>query len=154
MESAAGYSTPLAIPFSELHNIVPIPDNRPFPASLEIIGNHIKKARLERGILIKDVITFIGIDRETLRNWERDATDPHVKYYPAIERFLGYAPWNSKAETLSEKIKMYRYRNGLTLEQFGNLLGVRECMVWEWESNNRMPYKKTKDRILSLLDAR
>ncbi len=147
-----GCSTPLAVPFSELNIVVSLPDKKPYPSSLQSIGNHIKSARLTRGILIKDVIAEIHIDRETLRGWELGLFEPHVSHYPKIVNFLGYIPYPNQDETLAEKIKNYRYKYGLTQRGFAELLQTNCSVVWQWESNCRPPIDKTRERILDLIN--
>ncbi len=144
-------SIPLAIPFSELNSIVPLPDKRPFPDELQTVGDHIKQARLTRNILIKDVCTLIKIDRETLRGWELDLFEPHVCHYPLIISFLGYNPCVFETDTLSGKIKAYRFKHGLTQMQFGKLLNTNSSVIWQWESNSRLPLAKTYKKILALI---
>lgn len=140
------------MPFSVLTNTIPLPDKRDFPSKLQNIGNHIKKVRLERRILIKDVIAALNINRETLRGWELNLFQPHVGKYPSIIHFLGYKPYHFDPDSLAGKIKDYRYRHGLTQKQFGELLQTDGSVVWQWESNNRLPISKTQKRILKLIE--
>ena len=93
------------MPFSSLVKTVPLPDKRAIPDELQHIGDHIKKARLERRILIKDVITELDIDRETLRGWELGLWEPFVRHYPKIVKFLKYNPFNIETDTLGGRIK-------------------------------------------------
>lgn len=148
---APGCSTPLAVPFSELNTTVPLPDKRPFPKELQTVGNHIKQARLSRNMLIKDVIELLQIDRETLRGWELNLFEPHVSHYPLIISFLGYNPCTFETDSLAGKIKAYRYSNGLTQKQFGKLLCTDTSIVWQWESNGRVPLPKTQQQIMKLI---
>ena len=147
-----GCSTPLAIPFSELTISVPLPDKRPFPESVQTIGDHLKTYRLVNNILIKDIITQLGIDRETLRGWELGLFEPFVKHYPAIIKLLGYPPFTIDDTVLSGKIKLYRYCNGLTQRQFASLLNTDVATVWQWETKNRMPLPETQKKILALIE--
>jgi transcriptional regulator with XRE-family HTH domain len=140
------------VPFSELDVSVPLPDKRAFPSQLQSVGDHLRQARLARGIQIKDVISELGISRETLRGWEGNQFEPHVSHYPAIIQFLGYNPFQFDTNTLSGKIKTYRYTCGLTQAQFGALLGTNSSVVWQWETAGRPPIRKTLKRILELVD--
>jgi transcriptional regulator with XRE-family HTH domain len=140
------------VPFSALNVIVALPDKRPFPNELETVGNHLKQARLSRNMLIKDVIAQLEIDRETLRGWELNLFEPHVSHYPLIISFLGYNPCNFETDSLGGKIKAYRYKYGLTQKQFGKLLNCDCSVVWQWESNTRLPIPKTQERLLSIFE--
>jgi DNA-binding transcriptional regulator YiaG len=118
---------------------VPVPDKRAFPSALQHIGDHIKKTRLERKILIKDLITTLEINRETLRGWELGLWQPFVRHYPKIIHFLGYYPLSHETETLGGKIKKYRFEHGLTQKQFAVLLSTDGCTIALWEGNKRVP---------------
>ena len=149
---APGCNTPLAVPYSVLNATVPLPDKRPFPNELQTVGNHIKQARLTRNILIKDVIDFLKIDRETLKGWELNLFEPHVSHYPLIISFLGYIPCQFEISTLAGQIKRYRHIHGLTQKQFGALLQTDVSVVWQWETNDRIPIPQTQKRILELVE--
>jgi DNA-binding XRE family transcriptional regulator len=146
------YNIPLAVPYSELNATVPLPDKRPFPKELYTVGNHIKHTRLSRNILIKDVIALLKIDRETLRGWELNLFEPHVSHYPLIISFLGYNPCIFETASLAGKIKEYRYKHGLTQMQFGKLLHTDGSVVWQWESNSRLPLLKTQKILHELFE--
>jgi DNA-binding transcriptional regulator YiaG len=141
-----------AVPFSDLNVTVPLPDKRPFPCDLQTVGNHIKHARLSQNMLIKDVIALLKIDRETLRGWELNLFEPHVTHYPVIISFLGYNPCNFETDSFGGKIKAYRYKHGLTQMQFGKLLQTDGSVVWQWESNSRLPISKTQEKLASLFE--
>jgi hypothetical protein len=47
--------------------------------------------------------------------------------------FLGYYPLG-ELKTLGERIKKYRNVKGLTLEEFGVLVGTDDTTVWTWEN--------------------
>jgi len=140
------------VPYSELNVIIPFPDKRPFPSELQTVGDHLKHARLTRNMLIKDVIALLKIDRETLRGWELNLFEPHVSHYPRIISFLGYNPCNFETNSFGGKIKAYRYKHGLTQMQFGKLLNTDGSVVWQWESNTRLPKSKTQKMILELFE--
>lgn len=103
-------------------------------------------------MLIKDVIELLKIDRETLRGWELNLFEPHVSHYPLIISFLGYIPFKFETGSLAGKIKEYRYKHGLTQMQFGKLLNTDGSVVWQWESNNRLPIAKTQKMLLELFE--
>ena len=151
MELEPAYNTPLAIPFSELNVSVQLPDKRPFPSSLQSLGDHIKTYRLKNKILIKDVIAQLNIDRETLRGWELGLFEPGVTHYPAITAILGYFPFTIDESTLAGKIKKYRFLHGLTQRQFAGQLNTDVTTVWQWETRNRLPLLKTQNAITALI---
>lgn len=152
MVRAHACSTLLAVPFSRLDSTVPLPDKRPFPAELQSVGDHIKYARLSRRILIKDVVALLQISRETLRGWELGEFEPQVSHFPLIISFLGYSPFRFDTTTLAGKIKEYRYRKGLTQKELGELLSTDTSIIWQWETNGRIPIEKTQKQILELIE--
>jgi transcriptional regulator with XRE-family HTH domain len=56
------------------------------------VGEHLKRARLDRGIQQRDAAREIGCDPGTLLNWEKGRVVPDVRFWPKILRFLGYDP--------------------------------------------------------------
>jgi transcriptional regulator with XRE-family HTH domain len=116
-----------------------LPDKRPFPNALITIGDHIKQARLDRKLLIKDVLAVLGISRWTLREWEHGNLEPFVQQYPKIIAFLGYYPFDHETKSLGGKIKKYRFTHGLSQKEFGQLVGVLGCTVSTWERNKLVP---------------
>ena len=151
MELEQDYSIRYAVPFSRLDSTIPLPDKRPFPKELKTIGDHIKYARLQRGMLIKDVIVQLKINRETLRGWELNLYEPFVRHYPNIIRFLGYWPFMVDVTTLGGRIKKYRYQYGLSQDQFGVLVDTDRCQVSLWENNKQRPVPKTLKAIEKIL---
>lgn len=152
MALVPGCSIHHAVPYSKLDVTILLPDKRPFPKELQTVGNHIKAARLSRNILIKDVCAILNISRETLRGWELGEFEPHVSHYPIIITFLRYNPCQIELDTIAGKIKDYRYRHGLTQQEFATLLNTQASVVWQWECNGRLPLPKTQKRILDVIE--
>ena len=75
-----------------------------------------------------------GCQIGSILRWERGLTNPPIRYLPAIYDFLGYAPFRP-VRTMAERLKAWRERLGMTQEQLGELLGVSEYRVWEWETS-------------------
>ncbi|MBI2730342.1 MAG: helix-turn-helix domain-containing protein [Sphingobacteriales bacterium] len=103
-------------------------------------------------MLIKDVISILNINRETLRSWEVGAYEPMPYHYPAIIKFLCYLPISFETDSLGGRIKKYRYLNGLSQEQFALLLNTDKCTVSFWEKNKRLPLKKMINRVSTFID--
>ena len=84
-------------------------------------------------------------------NWERNHTQPAVRFLPAIEQFLGY--WVGKTpETLRERLKDARHRAGMTQVEFGALIGVDESSLRIWEGGWRQPTRGVTVRLTAALD--
>jgi len=54
------------------------------------LADHLKKARLDRGIPQRDAARAIGCSPLTYLHWEKVRVAPHVRFWPAILAFLGY----------------------------------------------------------------
>jgi DNA-binding XRE family transcriptional regulator len=61
------------------------------------VGEHLKKARLDRGIRQKEAARSIACRPATLGTWEKGRVAPDIRFWPAILRFLGYDPWPEPA---------------------------------------------------------
>jgi len=53
------------------------------------VGDHIRKRRLELGLLQKEAARQLGVNPWTVLNWERGHTEPPVSAMPDIFQFLG-----------------------------------------------------------------
>ena len=62
------------------------------PTEAKTIGQHIKRARLQRRLFQADVANLLKVDICTVRNWERNSCPPLSTVMPAIVAWLGYDP--------------------------------------------------------------
>lgn len=60
------------------------------------VGDHIRKARIERQLFQREVADIIGISEDCLTNWENNRCSPQNKYKEKITLFLGYTPFKSQ----------------------------------------------------------
>ena len=74
----------------------PIPG---YPESLEHIGHHILRRRLDLGLQQKQAARQIGVHPGSLENWEHGRARPVDRVMPAVIRFLGYNPLPSPGTT-------------------------------------------------------
>jgi len=63
-----------------------------YPATPRTVGEHLKRARLDRGIRQKEAPRMLGCGPGTLGTWEKGRVAPDVRFWPAILAFLGYDP--------------------------------------------------------------
>lgn len=63
-----------------------------YPATLERIGDRIRKRRLDLGMLQKNVAQRIGASVASLWLWENKRGDPELKWLPDILEFLATTP--------------------------------------------------------------
>jgi DNA-binding XRE family transcriptional regulator len=127
--------------------------NPAYPKELSTMGNHIRKRRLDLGLLQKDVATTLGVTESALANWEVNRVTPYFTYLPKIIAFLGYtpAPFDTISDNIVERMKLYRLTNGLNQEKFAKLVGVDETTVAKWERGDHKPMKILREKVLNLL---
>jgi transcriptional regulator with XRE-family HTH domain len=100
------------------------PKNPAYPKEIVTLGDHIRQKRLESGLLQKEVGKLIGVDKVSIQYWETNRVNPSIKYIPKINEFLGYVPYDGKAETLPEKLQLYRQLMGLSRKELAEIAGI------------------------------
>ena len=123
--------------------------NQAYPKSLETIGDHLRKKRLDLKLFQKDVAKAIGVDTLTVCNWEKNRTTPKLYLLPKIIKFLGYDPLQGNATGLGEKIKQYRVRKGLSLRKLAKELGIDPGTLARWERDRGLPNATIKRLLRS-----
>jgi DNA-binding transcriptional regulator YiaG len=63
-----------------------------YPRELKTLGDHLRKRRLDFGLLQREVAKSLGVRVKTLRNWERGKTAPQRRFLPRSFGFLGADP--------------------------------------------------------------
>lgn len=124
------------------------PDSRPYPKILKSIGDHLKKHRLDKNLLQKQVASKLKVQIFTYRNWEQGHFDPEIKYLPRIIDWLGYVPFETQCKTLGDRILLKQKLLGLSQKQLADKLGLCPCTLRSWAQGKTKP---TKDylRILA-----
>ena len=115
-------------------------------------GEHIKKARIDRGLTQSNAVAFLSVSEETLHNWETGKTAPPVKYWPAIMEFLGYCPYQ-RARSLGDRLRLHRMHRGLSHRALAKMLGVDSGSLSRWETSEREPWGKYREIIVKFLGA-
>jgi len=118
--------------------------------NLLTLGEHIKKARIERRLTQSNAVAFLSVLVETLHNWETGKTTPPVKYWPAIMEFLGYCPYQN-ARSLGDRLRLHRMHRGLTFKTVAKIIGVDPGSIVRWERGGREPRGKYRDLVLDFV---
>ncbi len=100
-----------------------------------------KNRRLGLALRQHDVALRLGVTNFTIINWERNVSDPPVKFWPRIMDFLGYCPYQ-EARTLGDLLRLHRTHQGLSHRDLARLLGVEAGSVSRWETGERRPRGK------------
>jgi transcriptional regulator with XRE-family HTH domain len=87
--------------------------SKSLPPALCTIGDHLRRRRLDLGLLQREVAERFGANQCSVTNWELGRTKPALRFLPAIVRFLGYVPF-PPGETLAERLTTARKARGLS----------------------------------------
>lgn len=128
----------IALPFCHVTLRGQKPPDLAYPKELRTFGDHIRKRRLDLGLLQRQLAERIGVHPGTVRNWETNATTVALKHVPAVVEFLGYAPFPEPA-SLAERIRLYRWQNGISRRELARRLRADETTVWRWEAGLGKP---------------
>lgn len=119
----------------------------------DIIGEHIRKKRVESGLLQKDLAVLFDTCEDTITSWESRQGKPIISVYPKIIRFLGYYPYNHPLDTAEGLIERCRHTLGLSYERLGTLVGVHGTTLICWKQYGEIVQRDCKEKLLSLLNA-
>ena len=134
-----------------------IPYSQPFinkglnPAP-KTIGEKLRNKRLELNLLQSDLARMFKVSEDCITYWENNRSEPQIRFMPAIISFLGYLPFSIDSSSLGGKIKLYRHINGISQEEFANMVGVNESTVFYYENDKHKPLPKTLKKINQLLN--
>jgi site-specific DNA recombinase len=125
------------------------------PEKLETVGDHLRRRRLVSKLLQRQVAEQLGVDQDTVRNWEANRVQPQFRFMPAIIRFLGYNPSSPppKKGSLGERLVSCRKLMGISQKDLAGQLAVDPCTLARWERGEREPTGKFAARALRFLDA-
>jgi len=123
-----------------------------YPSILRHVGDHLRKRRLDLGLLQRETARRIGVDTTTITNWELGHTAPALCWMPDIIRFLGYDP-RPEPRTIGEALKHYRHSRGMTQEELAVGLDVDPSTLARWEAEERVPVGQYRRRIEFFLNA-
>src|SRR5215467_7944704 len=65
-----------ALPFCHVALKTEKPKSAKYPKNLKTLGDHIRKKRLELGLLQKEVASRMGVDAESIYRWETNRASP------------------------------------------------------------------------------
>jgi transcriptional regulator with XRE-family HTH domain len=111
------------------------------PKQLKTLGDHIRRRRVERGLLQLEVAQQIGVTKSTIWNWERNASSPRWRCWPKIVTFLGYDPL-PPALCAAERLVRYRKLRGMSQKQMAWHLAIDPGTLSKWERGQRTPKGK------------
>jgi transcriptional regulator with XRE-family HTH domain len=98
----------------------------------------------------RDVARQIGVNKDTIHNWETNRTEPEVRLIPHIIDFLEYVPYDP-TWSFGERLRAVRLALGLSQEQLAKRAGLDESTVSKWEREEHRPTRKKWTTVRGLL---
>lgn len=103
-----------------------------YPTDPQTLGEHLKKRRMDLGLLQREAAELFGISYAMVVHWEKGHFWPRHRYWPAIYRFLGYDP-ESEPKMRGEKTHRLRQLLGWNQKQLARYLAIDPTNLWYWE---------------------
>jgi len=104
-----------------------------------MLGDHIGKRGLDLGMHQKDVAALVSGTTSTFTNWEKNRCSPALRFRPKIILFLGYEPISRTPSGLGERIRTYKYKQGVSIKKLAEILGVDPTRPPNLERGETMP---------------
>jgi len=114
------------------------------------LGQHLKKRRLELGLLQREVAQRLAVDQFTYLTWEKDRKIPWDRYAPALKAFLGYDPGPAPV-SLPGRLKAKRRGLGLSRKAAARRLGIDEGTLYRWERGISEPKGRHAELIAQFI---
>ncbi len=121
-----------------------------YPKESKTLGEHIRKRRMDLGLMQKEVAPRLGATVACVINWEKGHSEPVLRYVPAILAFLGYDP-RPKPLTMVERLIAYRGSRGWRREMLAEALNVDPSTLARWETGEKEPWGDYAVRVNALL---
>ncbi|MEP7000482.1 MAG: helix-turn-helix domain-containing protein [bacterium] len=139
------------IPFCDFTTLTFAKPKRHYPLALLSLGDHLLKRRLDLGHTRKFAASLIGVDPESLKNWEGDKTEPAVGFFPRLISFLGYNPL-PEAESRGSRIRRERISRGLSRKALADSVGIDEATIRRMEEDVKGMAKRAIRAVCRELD--
>ena len=121
----------------------PLSPSHLYPKELNTLGDHIRKRRLDLGLMQKEVAKIIGVTQCVIKCWEWNKNQPHFRYFPKIAEFLGYCPYK-RLDSFGERLQRVRHFLGMSRAEFGQLVRINPSKLGRWEKETESPEDKLR----------
>lgn len=131
------------------------------------MGGHLRKRRLQLGILQAEAARQLGVSTVTLSKWERDILYPAWGNQQKIRDYLGFDPFDDPAlgrplgnereapimllSSFGYQLRQKRITSRLTRKTLAEKLGMSPKTIWGWETSIRNPSRILRQRLEELL---
>jgi DNA-binding XRE family transcriptional regulator len=107
----------VALPSCHVQLVGPKPLPRAYPRELRTLGDHLRKRRIDLGLLQRDVASRLKVNEATVCNWETNRTSAQLRVMARIIAFLGYCPYHPQSDLLGQRIRAQRRCHGTTSDR-------------------------------------
>lgn len=105
---------------------------------------------MDLGLTQKQAAANLGVDADTVRNWEAGRTSIGVRFYPALIVFLGFRPLTSP-QSRGQAVQNERIARGLSRKRLALIAGVDEATVARLEEDRPRLAQASAAAILAVL---
>jgi transcriptional regulator with XRE-family HTH domain len=137
------------LPTCHLALRAPKPKGQGYPKAPKTLGEHLRRRRMDLGLIQADVAGQIGVCEATVWNWEKGHSKPEIRHLPAIIAFLGENP-HAAPQTIGERLIEHRQRLGWSQKRLAAELGVDSTTLSRWELGKKAPWGVYAVRIEAL----
>jgi len=123
----------------------------PYIESPKALSHHLRKRRLELGLLPQDLALRLNVSVWTYRNWENGRTTAGAIIYQRIVENLGYYP-HPVPQTLGHRLHKICRCLGLTISQAARLADVDHGTFLMWERDRWTPTTRTRAKVDHFLE--
>jgi len=123
-----------------------------WPTEVKTLGDMLRCRRVELGLLQREVADRLGVSEASVWQWERNRTEPQVRYLPAIHNFLGYAPWQPP-DGFAAWLRQVRRAMGLSRRKLAARIGVDPTTVDRWERRQGGATPQSMSRLRQAVQA-
>ena len=141
------------MPFCHIQLTARKPPSPAYPRELKTLGDHLRKRRLDLGLLQPDVALELRVNEMTISNWETNHTSPQLRLIPRILTFLGYCPYHTHSESLGKRIRARRRLLGISQKDLARKLNIDPGTLGTWESGRGKPSKAHMSKLVTWLSA-
>ena len=124
--------------FSSVKKQVNKPLPRLYPEKLETIGDHLRTKRLDLKLRQKDLVDSLQACHATIKNWEKNYTEPRPHHIPLICGFLNYCPLiENPMKHFGHQLRNYRiFIAGKSIFDLATEIEIDEVTLSEIEQSN------------------
>jgi transcriptional regulator with XRE-family HTH domain len=117
----------------------------------ESLGEHLRRRRLQLGLIQKEVAASLGVTEWGYANWEKGRHTPSTSHYGKVVEFLGYYP-HPAPRTWGQRLRKVRRCFSLSHREAARAIGVDQDTVLKWESGAWEPTIRTRSRLEAFLE--